>query len=502
MIRLLPLEAVRPSAYNPRESDPERLALVELSLRKLGWLLPIYADKSGEILSGHQRHLVAERMGCKHVPVAPTKAMDLEERKAVNIVFNRGTNDLRTYDTPENLTAALQHSEVEDLAAALPDKDIDGEGFYPCMATRKVEIKPLLEANAGRWIDYATSIARSLYHKGIVMPLVVDPDLRVVNGLGRLKMLAEKSHAEAQVVTVSRQEAPLAEALLNLLSMDFDIHRRYADLLRHNSFRRAHQVRPCLGRGFVFAVVKKGAANHFDICNPKHLAKWKATYGTCVLDFGAGHLTETQMLRAQGIDVTPFEPYRLGKGNEIDKAGSVALARQFLLAVESGKRWDSIFISSVLNSVPFLEDRQHIVTLCAALCTVRTRLYAAAMSEEAPDLRSASGEDFLKNSRGISFLLPYEPNIKLGNFSGKPKVQKYHTPREFHELFRARFSVVQVTRGADNVEAACAVPLPLDREALRAAVEFEFDLPYPDGSRMGLVEAAKHAFSRRLGVTL
>ncbi len=502
MIRLLPLDAVRPSAYNPRESDPERLDLVELSLRKLGWLLPIYADKSGEILSGHQRHLVAERMGCKRVPVAATKAMDLVERKAVNIVFNRGTNDLRTYDTPKNLTTALQHSEVEDFAAALPDKDVDGEGFYPCMATRRVPLKPLLEVNAGRWIDYATSIARSLYHKGIVMPLVVDPDMRVVNGLGRLKMLAEKGHSDADVVAVSHQEAPLAESLLNLLSMDFDIHRRYADLLRHNSFRRAHQMRPHLGRGFVFTIVKNGAANKFDINHPAHLARWKTTYGTCVLDFGAGHLTETEMLRAQGIDVTPFEPYRLGKGNEIDKAASVALAREFLSAVGSGKRWDSIFLSSVLNSVPFVEDRQHIVALCAALCTARTRLYAAAMSEEAPDLRSASGEDFLKNSRQISFLLPYEPNIKLGNFSGKPKVQKYHTPKEFYELFRARFSVVQVTRGADNVEAVSTSPLPLDVDALRAAVEFEFNLPYPDGSRMGLVALAKAAFSKRLGVQL
>lgn len=99
MIRLVNIDDVRPSTYNPRAADPRRLDLVEMSLRKLGWLLPVYADANGEILSGHQRHHVAMRMGLSRVPVCFTKAMPLEERKAVNIAFNRGTNDLKSADT-------------------------------------------------------------------------------------------------------------------------------------------------------------------------------------------------------------------------------------------------------------------------------------------------------------------------------------------------------------------------------------------------------------------
>ena len=58
-----PVTMLRGSSYNPRQVDPRRLDLIELSLRKLGFLAPIYADADGEILSGHQRHLVAARMG-------------------------------------------------------------------------------------------------------------------------------------------------------------------------------------------------------------------------------------------------------------------------------------------------------------------------------------------------------------------------------------------------------------------------------------------------------
>ena len=61
MITLEPISAVAPSTYNPRSADAARLDLIELSLRKLGFLAPIYADSNGEILSGHQRHLPIER---------------------------------------------------------------------------------------------------------------------------------------------------------------------------------------------------------------------------------------------------------------------------------------------------------------------------------------------------------------------------------------------------------------------------------------------------------
>ena len=85
------------------------------------------------------------------------------------------------------------------------------------------------------------------------MPLVCREDLTVINGIGRLEMLAEKGAAFAPVVFVTDQEAEFARAMMNLLSMDFDIHTRYADMLRFNSFRRARRVRRELGNGFIFA---------------------------------------------------------------------------------------------------------------------------------------------------------------------------------------------------------------------------------------------------------
>lgn len=504
-MKLIDIDSLNPSTYNPRTADPRRLDLIELSLRKLGFLLPIYATPDGEIISGHQRHHVAKRLGVKQVPVEFTRAMDLEERKGVNVAFNRATNDLRPKDTPENITDALARVDVKAIAAAIPDKTPDTPEFYPCLKAQVMPIAPLLKANKGCWITYATSISKTLYLKGVLMPVVATKDLRVVNGIGRLQMQAESKRSDVAVVLVTEDEARLADAMLNLLSMDFDIHNRYRDLLRYNSFRRLRRVREDLGRGFIFAVAGNSTSKDFDVTEPKNRDKWMKEHGKSVLDFGAGHLHETQILRSIGVRVTPFEPYRVNEAEEIDKAESLRVVDEFLADVGDRKiPYNSVFISSVLNSVPFEEDRKHIICLCAALCSPQTKLYAVASSINHINIRQLKGYNSLneRQSTGRAFLLEYESGITLGDMTSSPKVQKYHSQNEFYCLFKEFFEIVQVSESNSNVQAVCARPKPIDYKKLNAALEFEFDLPYPDGSRMGRVIDAKRAFSERTGLVL
>jgi hypothetical protein len=357
--------------------------------------------------------------------------------------------------------------------------------------------------NSGRWIQYARNLARTLHRHGILMPIVCREDLTVINGIGRLEMLAEKGAAFAPVVFVTEEEAEFARAMMNLLSMDFDIHTRYADMLRFNSFRRARRVRRELGNGFIFATHGAKPCKDFDIGKAADRARWTKEHGTTILDFGAGHLTETFLLRQAGIDCTPFEPYRLGPGG-INKAESMELTRDFLAQVAAGKEWTSIFIASVLNSVPFREDREHIACLCAALCKPFTKVYACASSAGESGWRQVNGKAFMNesNAGNIAFRLDYEPGIRIGDFQDKPKVQKYHTVAEFKDLFGTFFRSVKVDDFSNNINAACASARPVDPARLRAAIEFEFNLPYPDGTRMDLVKCAMDSFSQRLQITL
>jgi hypothetical protein len=340
------------------------------------------------------------------------------------------------------------------------------------------------------------------------VPVVVTPDLKVVNGIGRLETLAQDGIERVRVVVISEAEAALADIMLNLLSMDFDLKNRFADYLRHNSFRRARVVVPgnSLGYGFTFVVHPQQHPNTFSLANPEQLRAWEREHGTTILDFGAGRLKETTNLRRVGFDVDAFEPYRMGQGDEIDIEASVRLNREFLEVVATGKEYSSIFLSAVLNSVPFYEDRVHVARILAALCGERTRVYASANAATQNNWRNYQGRGSLDRTTGRShgFILNYEPGMKLGDLgSGSPKAQKYHTLEEFQALFSLFFNQVKAEYYMKQVVTAVAwQPKPLAPAELRQSLEFEFDLPYPDGSRLGLGAAAVAAFSQRLGVEL
>lgn len=501
--KLVSIDEVRPSAYNPRQAIPERLDMIELSLTKLGFLMPIFADSNGEILSGHQRHHVATRMGLKKIPVCFTKEMTLEERKAINIVFNRATNDFSRDATSKKVSELLGQYDVADLAERIEDKDIHSDEIYPCMNMEKQDIKPLLKKNVHRFQTYSKRLANTLYAKGILMPIIIDEDNNVVNGIGRLEMLAEKGFKEVEVVRVSNEQSRLSYALLNLLSMEFDLHNRYRDVLRHNSFRRAVTNRAGIGLGFVASLYGRKKRSKDLVDMRKYADEWKEHYGTTVVDFGAGHLTDTKILRDIGVRVSAFEPYYIKPGTDkIDLEASRELTRKFLNDVKRGVEYDSIFISSVLNSVPYREDREKIVIILSALSSEHTKTYAWTMAVGHQSHRNIYADGLAERSANeIRFMLDYEDNIIIGNISKNPKVQKYHTPKELYELFKLGFKHVKVEKMKDSLLATCQSPT-FTKEQLIEALEFEFNMPYPDGSKMGLVKEAKEAFSERLGMEL
>ena len=83
------------------------------------------------------------------------------------------------------------------------------------------------------------------------------------------------------------------------------------------------------------------------------------------------------------------------------------------------------------------------------------------------------------------------------DFQDKPKVQKYHTKKEFYDLFYQFFRNVKISEMSGNVCAKCENVRRNPWERLVEALRFEFNLPYPDGSRMGLIDEAISAFKHR-----
>ncbi|WP_419008591.1 ParB N-terminal domain-containing protein [Desulfovibrio sp.] len=500
-IELLPVSALRPALYNPREADAERLELVRLSLRKLGFLLPLVATTDGEILSGHQRHAVAVDMGAARVPVLRVDVPEAR-RRGINILFNRATNDIAVQDTERDMGAALRGADVHSLAAKLPDIAPDSPAFFPCMAAEMRDVPPLARRNVSRFVRHAANVGRMLARLHVHLPIVATPDGTVINGVGRLEAAARKGWKEIAVVTLDEGRAELARAMLNLLSMDFRFTGDNADFLRYGAFRRKWLRRTYLGRAFVLPVYRHKRLSDVRL-DEKFMAKWKAACGESVLDFGSGQGDEARMLRDAGIRVTEFEPYPADE-NTVNREKGRASAMGFLSAVRAGTPFSAIFVSSVLNSVPFPEDREHILRIVAALCGPETLVCAAARGTKSSSWDWFTEGEALSQraSRMCNFPLDMEKGVVLGDIATAPKAQKFFEEAEWLELWSRYFGSVEAGLSDGMVTVRCRKPLAWHPRELAESLRFEFDLPYPDGQRMGLVRLALKSFSQRLGLPL
>ena len=511
MIKLVPIEAVRASDYNPRKNDEKRLAITELSLRKLGFLLPIYADKSGEILSGHQRHLVATRMGFKHIPVSYVDEADINERKTLNVLFNRATNDLKKTDTVTKIKDGLYSKDSESMADALADIEPDSEASSPCVyRTKRVDTLQLAKKNHRNFDSSICALQKALEKKTKdAMPIIIS-DMEVVNGIGRLQGAVETKKKIVICVEIPESHKEFASAMLNLLSMDFSMESQYADTLRFNSFMRSRNTREvdaegncAFGDGFFKGLWANRTGRELFKLQGKDLEQWVAHYGDKIVDFGAGKLNNTRTLRNAGVYCSAFEPYFVTAGEKIHKEKSLEIGRKFLQEVASGVKYTSVFISSVFNSVPFMEDRKKIAVIAAALCYPAGQTICWCQSNNSGTFTVTKTKRInQRDARSTLFDLDYEPNVTLGELSKHPKVQKGHLKEEMIDIFSRCFKTIKRLDYIGTFWYLEATNPIINPELLAEALDFEFNLPYPDGTNAGLSEAARAAFEKRLNIKL
>ena len=510
MIKLVPIDEVKASDYNPRKSDEKRLRMTELSLRKLGFLLPIYADVSGEILSGHQRQRVAREIGYKNLPVEYCRKMELEERKAINMLFNRATNDLKKTDTSGAVTKRLMQIDLEAAAKDLPDIDPESKDAFPCIyAVQRRDVLQRAKKNHRQFDIHTRMLNKNLMMKtNTQMPIVITQDDRVINGIGRLQVAVEENQKIIKCVVVRPEQEELAAAMLNLLTMDFSMDGEYADVLRYNAFMREYNTREtdeegrcAFGDGFFKGLFPKNNGRDFMELKGAVLQAWVKHYGDKIVDFGAGKLNNTRTLRAAGVTVSAFEPYFVTAGAKVHKGKSLEITGRFLEEVESGMEYTSVFISSVYNSVPFMADRKKIAHIAAALCRPGGQVVCWCQSNKTGQFTSAKNCGVTANQK-MGFAIDYEPNTVIGQLNDHPKVQKGHTREELYEIFEPCFKNIKRCDMIGTFWYLEADTPVVNLDKLGEALDFEFELPYPDGSRMGMSGRARQAFEKRLGVKI
>jgi len=223
--------------------------------------------------------------------------------------------------------------------------------------------------------------------------------------------------------------------------------------------------------------------------------RFRDLHGNTVLDFGAGLCNASPFLATKDIRCVEFEPYRIDPDSDSHKPDpeySRGKAREFLQSIADGEQLSSVFLASVLNSVPFPRDRMCVLAIVHGLCGLKTTVYGTC--------RDIS--DFNYEYGGIRqasyFVFDSEAGVRLGDSLNNPKIQKFHSREEFTAIASNFWTDIKTWPGGNVFYFRCSGPVRPNRKVLKEALRFEFgNLPYSDGTKLGLYAEAEAAFKKR-----
>jgi len=481
---------------NPRKSSPARMGLLALSLTKLGFLMPLIRQRSsGLLLSGHQRTTTALNEGILRIPVMSVDVKDSDVR-TINLMANRTTNDFNAFDTGAGVEKRLDLQTVTRMLENLPEPDHDN----PFAANCKIEdITELAKSVLDQHDQKAALAAMVMMRFNVQIPIVASESGVIVNGVHRAFAALENGVKHWPVVRIPDEYAEAARALLNYLSMDYAIDDDFKDLLRAGAFRRISNDKGTVPKSYRFWANDCKSTIDRESYSPEAWNRFRTLHGNSILDFGAGLCKVAPYLQSKGMDAIDFEPYRFDPDKvsaEPDPDYSRAKAREFLdIIADPTRKFDSIFLSAVTNSIPFPEDRLKVLAIVHALCTRSTAVYGTC--------RDISDHNYEYGGvrRGVYFNLDTEPGLRLGDITSRPKIQKFHSQEEAANMFGRFWKTAEFWPGGNVFFFKLTNPMMVNRKALGVSLDFEFELPFLDKSTLDLSEYARAAFAKRLMVS-
>jgi hypothetical protein len=500
MVESVAIEKLYEDEANPRKPDDVRLKLLQLSIAKLGYMMPIFATPEGMILSGHQRLFVSKLLGLKTIPVEYVH-LTKKQVRGVNVLFNRCTNDFSAFDTGSGSKERLNLTELLEEAEQWEDflEVYSSEEDYYAYEVEDMPVKDITVHEVAKYDKKAIIIANSLQRMGVEIPVVLTESGRIVNGLYRVLSAKELDLQTWPVITIPDDWAEMTGHFLNYLSMDFSIDDEYKDLMRMSAFRRPQNNRGAVPKAYRFFANGYRTLPDKDSYSTAYWRKFRDIHGDKLIDFGAGLCKVAPFLRKKGMQCIDFEPYRIDEAVAKGKPSpllSKAKAQDFLEEVREMGQIDSIFLASVMNSVPFPRDRMVVLACVHALCSFNTVIYGTC--------RDIS--DFNYEYGGIRnanyFVFDTEPSVRIGDVMHNPKIQKFHTQEEAQNMFQTFWESIEFWPGGNIFYFRLKNPKRVSPQIISQAIELEYDLPYQDGTTMGMVDLAKEVYGERLGIKI
>lgn len=457
----LPISSFAPAKYNPRRIGEKQFEALRESIRTLGVVKPVIVS-DGTIIAGHQRTKAITAEGIETTPAHLLKGVSLTEEIRFNQLHNGAD-----IDGEDSIQARVP--ELSPGWHVVPSSEIQAIDMKKAGAARRHEMMRLLTKH-GPWggavasttgeivssADYAASC------KVLNLPVhvcVIPEDLT-----GRAKKYLSGQYGEYSYAHLPRTTWAQALAQMNRLNGGGNEN-------RSRTFERV--VIPNIG--------KKER----------------------VLDFGAGKMAYSRMLRAKGYDIQALEFYLQREGKIAFETVQRHITRT-LRDVEARGLFDTVVCDSVINSVDSVEAETAVLRSLASLCRVGGKIIFSGRSVdfENAHLRLKQYRGKKATNRHVQFL--DENGISAIYSRGVWRYQKFHSIDQIRELTRSHLGSkfeIRDSEGRLMKQEATSISTsgwsvlainerPSSIEECLDALRFEFNLPLPNGKRYGRAEDA------------
>lgn len=448
-----PISDLRGADYNPRHITQDDMERLKQSVQTLGIVKPIITTKDGLIIAGHQRTKALRSINVKTAPVFMLDNISIQDEIRFNQLHN-GT-DLDG-DALVTIPAGKATGQFEDVT------EISGDLRSPLAATRQ-------------------AICRLIQKYGAWGAAVADESGNVIHA-AQYALSCKVLGIPCRIYRVNdpAKALPFLNAEYGVFSYEHLQRTTYAQTLAQLKRLRGgvRDNRSTLYEKLVIPDLKGGDR---------------------VLDFGCGYGDYVKRLKKDGINILGLEFFRKGhKVHAIDPKAVHAMCHALFRNIQKYGLFDVVLCDSVLNSTDRIEAENDVMTCLNAFCKNGGYVYFSGRRRDFVEgaYRAREQKNFL---RRMEFL---DKNGFSAIFrEGVWTYQKYHTAEEAQEL-GARFighnPEYTHAHSSTSWQVKCQKTHTLPEGQIISALRREFDLPWPNGKRVGLANQAEEAWKNKL----
>lgn len=447
MVEYVNIEDIKPAPYNPRKISAEQIETLEHSINEVGFVIPILINrKNGVIIAGHQRTKTAKLCGLKKVPAFYVNDIVLGDE----IKFNQMHNAIDL--SIDALPKLLKHYQIEKFIQ-IDNKDFESKKV---MATSAKEICKLI-------IKYGNVLSCVICRNTVVYGCEYVKACQLL-GLKVNSYICDDSKYDKLTYFLNQQYGKFS----------------------YEGIKRDTYVQ---GLAQMFRLPEKGKAKKSRLYEYMVLPYLNGKQSeTTILDFGCGKGEYINLLKRKynAVGVEFYNNNHTG----INISKGQRMIDSLIEYFETRKDFDVVVCDSVLNSVDSIEAEISVMSFLNLMAT--DRLFISGRSKNNVEKAMKRTKDFNTEKNWMYYIDAdgFTANYREGHWF----FQHFHTKENVYELMQKYgFNVIKFKDSGSSFQCECKKVKSLSKEQYTKAIDFEFNLPLPNGARYGRNEEVKRA---------